>query len=253
MLDVIANNHWQRPIYFTGGSYGDDDYLWMKDYLQLDGLCYKLVPIKTPVDKANPYDMGRVDSDLMYDKVMAWDWGNSGSSKIYHDPETRKNAITYRGNLARLIEQLVRENKLDKAEKVADLAMKEMPVDYYGYYTLLEPYIGAYYEVGNKEKAQNLFKQVAQKYQEDLTYYSGLKIDNQERNFENIYMDIERYKSLIDVINRYDKDFAKKENDIFGNYLELFRHFYEGAPQNEMDKMDGIDIPADSDSTVQPE
>jgi hypothetical protein len=27
MLDVIANNNWKRPVYFTGGSFGDDDYL----------------------------------------------------------------------------------------------------------------------------------------------------------------------------------------------------------------------------------
>src|SRR5690606_23609421 len=51
MLDIIANNNWERPIYFSGGSFGDDDYLWMKDYLQLDGVVYKLVPIKTPLDK----------------------------------------------------------------------------------------------------------------------------------------------------------------------------------------------------------
>ena len=47
MLDVLANADWNRPIYFTGGSFDDADYLWMKSYLQLDGVCYKLVPIKT--------------------------------------------------------------------------------------------------------------------------------------------------------------------------------------------------------------
>ncbi|MEM1001830.1 MAG: DUF2723 domain-containing protein, partial [Bacteroidota bacterium] len=153
MLDIIANNNWERPIYFSGGAFSDEDYIWMKDYLQLDGLCYKLVPIKTPVDRANPFDMGRVDPDLMYNMVTSWDWGGSGEN-IYHDVETRKNGITYRGNLARLIEALIQKDELDKAEEIADLAMEKMPVDKFGYYTLLEPYINAYYEVGNVEKAR---------------------------------------------------------------------------------------------------
>ena len=82
MLDIVANNNWERPIYFTGGAFGDDDYIWMKDYLQLDGMVYKLVPIKTPVARANPFDMGRLDTEFMYNKVNNWDWGNSGSDKF---------------------------------------------------------------------------------------------------------------------------------------------------------------------------
>ncbi|MFN4199138.1 MAG: DUF2723 domain-containing protein, partial [Flavobacterium sp.] len=59
MLDIINNNNWERPICFTGGSFSDEDYLWMKDYLQLQGLVYKLVPIKTPLgEQPSPMDMG---------------------------------------------------------------------------------------------------------------------------------------------------------------------------------------------------
>ncbi|GAA4279907.1 glycosyltransferase family 117 protein [Gaetbulibacter aestuarii] len=232
MLDIVANNDWKRPIYFTGGSFGDDDYLWMKDYLQLDGLCYKLVPIKTKVDPDNPFDMGRVDTDLMYDKVIHWDWGNSGED-IYHDPETRKNGITFRSDLARLIEQLIKENKLKKAEKVADIAMKNMPVDYFGYYTLLEPYIDAYYQVGAKDKAQALFKKLATKYQENLKYYSTLTIENQDRLFEDIYTNIQRYKGLLDVLTKHDEAFAEKEGEVFNNYLKLFKHFYGGSSEQD--------------------
>ena len=234
MLDIIANNNWERPIYFTGGSFGEDDYIWMKDYLQLDGLVYKLVPIKTAVDKANPFDMGRVDTDLMYEKVMSWDWGNSGDPHIYHDVETRKNGITYRGNLARLMEQLINEDQPEKAEKIADLAMEKMPVDYFGYYTLLEPYISAYYEIGEIEKARKLYKEVTKKYQESLTYYSGLTVANQTRYLDEIVTDIERYRSLVDIVVVYnDKDFAMEETEKFNNFLQLFKHFMGEEPRRE--------------------
>lgn len=230
MLDIIANNNWERPIYFTGGAFGDEDYIWMKDYLQLDGLVYKLVPIKTPVEKNNPFDMGRIDTDKMYDMVTSWDWGNNGDPKMYHDVETRKNSLTYRGNLARLIEALIQEDKLEKAEEVADLAMAKMPVDMFGFYTLLEPYIGAYYELEATDKARDLYMDVSRKYQESLSYYSDLSEQNQSKYIQAIYSDIERYRSLVDVTTFYESDdFIKTEMGKFNNYLRLFT----GEPEDQ--------------------
>lgn len=255
MLDIIANNNWKQPIYFTGGAFGSDDYIWLKDYLQLDGMCYKLVPIKSAVDKANPYDMGRVDSDLMYDMVKQWNWGGSGED-IYHDIETRRNGITYRGNLARLMEALINEGKLEKAEEIADLAMEKMPVDTFGFYSLLEPYISAYYEIGNVEKGRGLFKDVAKKYQENLVYFSGMDDDDQIRLIENIYLDIQRYRALVDVLVVYDdKEFALEETKKFNSYLSLLDKFM--GPEEEPTVQDDLDINAilnDSiDNSISPE
>lgn len=227
MLDIINNNNWERPICFTGGSFSDDDYIWMKDYLQLQGLVYKLVPVYTPVQKGgSPLDMGQIDSDKMYDIIMKWDWGNGERTDIYHDIETRRNSISYRTNIARLMEQLIREDKMDKAKDVINLAIEKMPVDLYGYYTMVELYAGGYYEVGEKEKARALLTKLIGKYQDNLNYYSSLKSKEQSDLIVEIVTNIERYRSLLTTMkDRGDAEFFEKSKIDFNNYNKRFERF----------------------------
>ena len=216
MLDILANNDWKRPIYFTGGSYADAEYLWMKEYLQLEGLVYKLVPIKTPLNPINPYLMGRIDADRMYTIVQQWEWGNGNSPDIYHDPETRKNSISYRSNMARLAEALIEEGKTTKAKEIMDLAVDKMPVDFFGYYSLLTPFIDGYYRIEEKEKARALFEQVRRKHQSQLNYFNSLELDLQYETGEEILTEIERYRALVEaVLNNNDDEKS-------GDYIEAF-------------------------------
>ena len=201
MLDILANNDWKRPLYFTGGSYAESEYIWMKNYLQLDGLVYKLVPIRSELGKNNPYLMGRIDSENMYNIVTQWEWGNAESPDIYHDPETRKNSISFRSNLARLAEKLINENKFDKAEKIIDLALEKMPVDYFGYYSLLVPFLDGYYRIGKKEKAQSLFMDLSRKYKSKMRYFKSLEMPFQYELGEEILTEIEKYRTLVEAVH----------------------------------------------------
>jgi hypothetical protein len=227
MLDILANNNWKRPIYFSGGAFDNEDYLWMKDYLQLDGMVYKLVPIKTPIDKeSGPMDMGQIDADKMYANVMKWDWGNSDSNKIYHDPETRRNSITYRTNLARLMDKLIAEGKNDRAEKIIDLAMTKMPLDKFNYYSVIEPFAKGYYEIGEKEKARQLLEKLMTKYKENLNYYGSLNSSEQNDIVMDVITDIERYRSLLQVMKENgDMPFYSKNRVVFNTYIKVFEHF----------------------------
>ncbi|NAS10368.1 glycosyltransferase family 117 protein [Poritiphilus flavus] len=255
MLDILANNDWQRPIYFSGGSFDDAEYLWMKDYLQLDGLAYKLVPIKTKNRSA--FEMGRIDGDLMYDIVMNWDWGNSGSSDIYHDPQTRTQGLSFRGNLARLTETLINENKIDKAKDIIDLAMTNMPVEHFGFYTFVEPFVDGYYKVGETEKARELFAKLKKIYRERLDYYAGIPLDEQYDNIEDIIGDMEAYRRNIDIlITNDDREMAEKETLLFNQQIDLFRHFYqddlleEEVVPESADDPDMLDTVPVTDSTA---
>jgi hypothetical protein len=227
MLDILANNDWKRPIYFTGGSYADSEYIWMKDYLQLDGLVYKLVPIKTPIDDNNPYEMGRIDSNLMYDIVKKWSWGNSERSDIYHDPETRKNSISFRSNLSRLSNNLILEGENQKAEEIIDLAFSKMPIDFYEYYSLWTPFIEGYYKIGKRDKAINAVEKISFKYYDRLNYFSSIEIFNQYSLAEEIISDIERYRNLIETIEELgEKEILAEKIKDFINVSEKFNYIY---------------------------
>jgi hypothetical protein len=226
MLDLIANNNWKRPVYFSPGAFDDEDYLWMKNYLQLEVMIYKLVPIQTKIDKdTNPMDMGGLDADKMYAIVMKWDWGNSDGD-IYHDPETRKNSISYRSVLSRLMNKLIAEGKLDKAKNVINLAITKMPIEKFGYYSMVEPFAKGYYQVDEKAKAQELLLKLIGKYQENLNYYGTLPSSDQVDLAVDIITDIERYRSLLQVMKESgDIPFYNKNRAPFNTYIKMFDRF----------------------------
>ena len=242
MLDIIANNDWERPIYFTGGSYAASEYIWMKEYLQLEGLVYKLVPIRTELSKNNPYIMGRLDTDLMYDIIMQWEWGNANSPDIYHDPETRKNSISYRSNMARLAEKLIDEGKNKKAKAIIDLAMDKMPLDYFGYYSLLVPFVDGYYRLEENDLARTLSTGIANKYTDRLRYFKSLDGDLQYSLGDDIITEIERYRTLVEATLAHsdstvlegalDQFFAAADPFIFlygaYDYYTILAEFAEG-------------------------
>ena len=240
MLDILANNDWERPLYFSGGSFDKAEYIWLKDYLQLDGLVYKLVPIKTK--NASSFEMGRIDSDLMYDIVMKWEWGNSSDPNIYHDPQTRSQGLSFRSNLARLSEQLIEEGKIEKARTILDLAMTHMPFEQFGFYAFLEPYLDGYFKVGETQKARELFEKLRGVYQERLDYTAGLRQAEQINKMDDVYADLQGYRRIIDILFENQQiDWAGEELSAFNAYVDLFLNFM-GAGDAEYLNESPLDI-----------
>jgi hypothetical protein len=223
MLDIIANNNWEKPIYFTGGAQADEEYIWLKDYLQLDGMAYRFVPIKTP-DDGNFFEMGRIDTEIMYNNVKNWDWRTITDDNIYLDTETRKNSVSYRNNMERLARALINENELEKAEEILDISLEKMPVNKFGHYSMLISYIDIYYQLNNIPKARKLTSELKAILQEHLTYYSQYD----ENEIEAVFTEVERsllmYDQIVKTTIRFDDEsHAETIKDEYVSYLKLFQ------------------------------
>ena len=222
MLDILANNNWERPIYFTGGAQADEEYIWLKDYLQLDGLTYKLVPILTP-DDGNFFEMGRINTDLMYENIKNWDWRNITDENIYIDPETRKNGVSYRNNMERLARTLLQENQLEKAEEILDISIEKMPIHKFGHVSMVIGYVDLYYQLGKKEKARAVANEIIKELTQSLMYYGQFD----ETNIESVFNEIERnlimFNRMVENATEYDEE--EYASQIKTNYVTVLKLF----------------------------
>ncbi len=170
LLDLLANFDWKRPLYFTQphslASLG------LRDYLQLDGIAYRLVPIRTPYTDFT--SVGRIDTDYLYDKLMnVFKYGNVKDPRVYVDNFVQINfrSAMFRNAFARLAKALVAEGDTVRAVEVLDRSMEELPYSQFvhSYFTL--PIVEAYYAAGEIEKGDALLEDYVSKQEEFVDYY----------------------------------------------------------------------------------
>ena len=226
MLDILANNNWERPIYFTGGANAAEEYLWLKDYLQLDGLAYKLVPIKTPMANKSLFDMGRIDTEKMYTNVQKWDWRNINDGKIYLDEQTKRNSISMRNSLLRLSEAFAKEGDTAKALEILDLSLDKMPIKDFDHYSLSMGYPEAYYNLKDSKKARETARTLIDLFKEKLIWLSTFSMEDTELIFDDIDTTLYMYRNIITQVEQgeVDKEYLEALQNEFISIVKLFDH-----------------------------
>lgn len=175
VLDLLATNNWERPIYFAVTT-GPDSYLGLEDYFQLEGLAYRLVPVKSSPQET-PQGI-RVATDIMYDNLMnKFAWGNLDVKGVYLDENILRMATNMRIQMGTLATSLMVEGKKDSAMKVLDKCIAVMPEENIPYDATMFSIAYTYYQLGAKEKANEIAKRLFDIYEHDLRYYASLGSD----------------------------------------------------------------------------
>lgn len=166
MLDIIANNNWQRPLYFSS-TLASQNYLSLKDHMQLEGYAYRLMPfgIQGSTD-------GFVNSDIMYNNMMKkTSWREMDNPNTYYD-ETYKGSPVISARIAffRLADQLIREGKKDKAREVLNYSLKVIPDKSIPFDQVSANYVRFLFTVGDSKQALEIADTIAKRADQNLTY-----------------------------------------------------------------------------------
>lgn len=172
ILDILANNDWNRPIYFAMNG-PDESYQGLQKYLRLDGFGYRLVPVEYTRPDGQ---YGSIDTKILYNNLMnKFKWGNIDNPKVYLDENNMRMITSLRNNFARLAEHLIDENKNDSALLVLDKSFKIMPVEIIPLNYFALPLIEQYYRVKQFSKANDLTQKLFENVDQELKYYASFK------------------------------------------------------------------------------
>jgi hypothetical protein len=222
VLDMIANNNWERPLYFAI-TIGREKYLNLQDYFQLEGLAYKLVPIKTPSDN-NGINMGQVNSRVMYQNVMEnFKWGNMEKPDVYIDENNSRMMMNIRNTFNRLAETLVAEGKNDKATLVLDRCVELIPnkVVPYNYFSMMMA--ETYFKAGQAAKGKDIINTIMVDYKEQLEYYFKLKKPMRNSVDEEIQRILYFMREISMICTRNNQaELLKEVSTSFNSYLDRY-------------------------------
>jgi hypothetical protein len=217
ILDMIATNNWKRPIYFSS-TVAPSDYMNLQPYFQLEGMAYRLLPLKDP--NYNPRgDEGYVEKSICYEELMkTFSYRGLNDANVFYDENNLRFPANYRDKFARLANAYLADGDKAKAKEVALKCLNVMPdaAVPYDYYT--PQLVPVLYAVGEKDQANAILDKLTTRSIQILSYYQthdGALFDDAQRGYLLTLQSVYQAASQVG-----DQARAKKAYDVLGPYLQ---------------------------------
>jgi len=169
ILDLIATNNWQRPIYFSS-TMNPDDFLNLQPYFQVEGLAYRLLPLRNP-NRSAPGAPGYVNLDLNYHQLLqTFAYRGLDDDTVFYDENNLHFPTNYRDKFARLANAYLANGDRAKAKEVAEYCLRVMPnaaIPYDYYSPQLVPALVA---GGARARANEILDTTARQAQQVIAY-----------------------------------------------------------------------------------
>lgn len=234
VLDLVAHNNWKRPIYFAVTT-GDEAYVGLKKYFQLEGLAYRFVPIKqTEMEESQG---GRVNTEAMYDNIMnKFVWGGMDKKGVNLDENCYRMTGNLRMQMSILAGALINEGKTTKARAVLEKCLTVMPDENTPYDATIFTICAEYYQLGDTKKANELAKKLFDIFEGDLKIFNAQKPNHKVAFGREINQSKEIMRRLVGLTQQF------KQEELYKNFLQRLSAI---VPPEEINPDAGIPMPVE--------
>lgn len=170
MLDLVAANNWQRPIYFSGSGTETAE-LGLEPFLQLEGQALRLVPARNPSPdpQADAYvDRARTQESLLQKFTFR---GLQTGDHPQEENFVNQVVPTYRRNFAALATAHLQAGDTVQAQKVLQACLRLLPDQGVPHNFESAGLVQPLLQAGLQKEAKSLLHLLSKRYDQHLTYY----------------------------------------------------------------------------------
>jgi hypothetical protein len=171
ILDMLANNNWERPIYFDL-SVVQTTNIKIERYLQHEGFAFRFVPI---INQAG--NIGSIDTDILYERLMnQFQWGNMDKPGILVDDNLQRTVevAQIRQSFIRLADQLLINNDSLRCIEVLDRLYELLPFSMYKNSSNDLYSASLYFKTNKPDKANLIIDELTKKSFEKADFYLSM-------------------------------------------------------------------------------
>jgi tetratricopeptide (TPR) repeat protein len=208
ILDLIANNNWERPMYFNYTSLSHFNVDISSNIVQ-EGICYRLLPVIS--------GQSMVNKELMYENMMTkFSWINLDRPDIYYSEDYRGFCQNLRSAFTTLAQEYMIVEDYETAREILVKCIESIPNETipYDYFSVVQ--VGMLLEVGERELALD----IAQK----SSTHAAQTLDYMVQTGSTDELEMQRQIITINELARAFR--AADEKELAAEYEGLFEKYY---------------------------
>jgi hypothetical protein len=188
ILDVIASNINERPVYFSV-TCKNDKLMGLNDYMQSEGLALRIIPVKSTSDaNLGIYGSGKINTELSYNNIMTkWKWGGFDKRKMFVDRSYLPAVQAMKYAMLRSSFTLLNQGDSTRAVNLASRYFESFPNMNFRYDASVVSFINILITGNAPAEAKKHLKILAEETRQQLKFLNSLDPDDLSSSFATEY------------------------------------------------------------------